>query len=253
MRGELISRTLVALVLVLMCLAGRAQSEEEVGVAAAARILGAAPLIDSASAQKYVNLVGSTLGQHSLGDHKWRFGLITTESINAFAAPGGFVLVTSGLVKSLHSEDELAFVIAHEMAHVLRGHHYKVVLRQKLAQQAAQSLQSTGVGVDAALSQASAEIYARGLDKGAEFEADRVGVELMARAGYDPAAAVGVLERLYSIKGNDPRAELLFSTHPSPAERLDALLQSGLDTLTRPAPVSLSAREARFRRFLSAF
>lgn len=253
MSGDLIGRALVALCIGLVCLSGRAQSEEEFGVAAAGRILGAAPLVDSAAAQRYINLVGATLVQRAAGDFKWRFGLIRTDSVNAFAAPGGFVLLTSGLVKSLQSEDELAFVVAHELAHVLQRHHYKVILRQKLAEQAAQNLQSTGVRVDAALSQASAEIYARGLDKGAEFDADRIGVELMARAGYDPAAAVGVLERLQSIKGDDPRAELLFSTHPSSAERLDALLQSGLDNLARPTHVSLSAREVRFRQFLSSF
>jgi len=253
MSGDLISRALVALCLGLTCLTGRAQSEEEFGFTAAARILGAAPLVESASAQRYVNLVGAALAQRAPGDYKWRFGLVKTGSVNAFAVPGGFVLLTSGLVESLRSEDELAFVIAHEMAHVLQRHHYKVVLRQKLAERAMKGLQQAGGGVDAALSQASGEIYARGLDKGAEFDADRIGVELMTQAGYDPAAAMGVLERLQSMKGDDPRAELLFSTHPSPGERLDTLLRSGLDTLARPAPVSLSAREARFRQFLSSF
>jgi predicted Zn-dependent protease len=124
--------------------------------------------------------------------------------------------------------------------------------RQRLAEAAAKTLQATtGEAPDAALSQASAQIYARGLDKSSEFEADRLGAELMTRAGYDPAAAVGVLERLQRLKGDDPRAELLFSTHPSPAERLDTLLQSGLEGLPRPAQDAITLRSARFAQLMS--
>jgi len=228
--------------------------EEKVGEIAAARILGAAPLVDVLPAQKYLNLVGNTIVQSTESSYRWRFGLIKTDSVNAFATPGGFILVTVGLVKQLENEDELAFVLAHEAAHVLRKHHYRVVLRQRLAETAASNLQAaSGDSASTALSQASAQIYARGLDKSSEFDADRLGVELMAKAGYDPAATIGVLERLQKLKGNDPRAELLFSTHPSPAERLDALLNTNMDTLLRPSGDGLTARAIRFRQFLSLF
>ena len=228
--------------------------EERVGEVAAGRILGAAPLVDVAVAQRYLNLVGQTIAQSQDGGYKWRFGVLKTDSVNAFATPGGFVMVTVGLVKQLQSEDELAFVLSHEMAHVLRRHHYKVVLRQRLAETAAKNLQAAAGGAaNSALSQASAEIYARGLDKTTEFEADQLGVELMTRAGYDPAASIGVLERLQRIKGDDPRTELLFSTHPSPGERLDHLLQIGVDGLPRPTPDGVSKRTARFRQILKQF
>lgn len=228
--------------------------EEKVGEVAAGRILGAAPLVDVAAAQKFLNLVGHTIAQRSDGGYKWRFGLLKTDSVNAFATPGGFVMVTSGLVKQLQNEDELAFVLAHEVAHVLRRHHYRVVLRQRLAETAAKNIQAaTGEAGNAALSHASAQIYARGLDKNSEFEADRLGVELMTQAGYDPAAAMGVLERLQRLKGDDPRTELLFSTHPSPAERLDTLLQTNVEALPRPAQEGVNQRVARFRQFLSQF
>jgi predicted Zn-dependent protease len=239
----------------LLCSPAVAQTDEEkVGEVDAGRILGAAPLVDVAAAQRYLNLVGHTVAQRSEGGYKWRFGLLKTDSVNAFATPGGFVMVTAGLVKQLQNEDELAFVLAHEVAHVLRRHHYRVVLRQRLAETAAKNLQATTGDVgNSALSQASAQIYARGLDKSSEFEADRIGVELMTQAGYDPAAAMGVLERLQRLKGDDPRAELLFSTHPSPAERLDTLLQTGVDALPRPAQEGVSQRSTRFRQFLGLF
>ena len=227
--------------------------EEKVGKAGAALMLGAAPLLKPALAQSYVNLVGNSLVSFSGATYKWHFGVLQSDAINAFALPGGYILLSAGLLKTLESEDDLAFVLAHEIAHVARRHHYQVVLRQRLADQAAKGLQAaTQDGDTAKLAQASGQIYARGLDKSAEFESDRLGVEYMTRAGYDPVAALNVLEKLQKFKGDDPRAELLFSTHPSPAERLDMLLQAGLDKLPRPVNKSNPAREARFKAFLAA-
>ncbi|PUE38740.1 M48 family metalloprotease [Limnohabitans sp. Hippo3] len=227
--------------------------EEKVGKAAAAQVLGAAPLVAADPAQQYVNVLGQVLSAQSGGIYKWHFGVIKSDAINAFAMPGGYILLSSGLLKTLESEDELAFILAHEVAHVSRRHHYQVVQRQRLADQAAKGLQAVTQDSDTAkLAQASGQIYARGLDKGAEFESDRLGVEYMTRAGYDPVAAINVLEKLQRFKGNDPRAELLFSTHPSPAERLDMLLQSGIDKLPRPTEKPNAARQARFQKFIQA-
>ena len=227
--------------------------EEKVGRAAAAQVLGAAPLVASDAAHHYVNLLGLTLSAHGVANYKWHIGVIKSDAINAFAMPGGYILLSSGLLKLLETEDELAFVLAHELSHVGRRHHYQVVQRQRLADQAAKGLQTvTQDGDTAKLAQASGQIYARGLDKTAEFESDRLGVEIMTRAGYDPAAAINVLEKLQHLQGNDPRAELLFATHPSPAERLDMLLQAGIDKLPRPSAKPNPNRQARFQKFIQA-
>ena len=233
--------------------AAHAQTDEEkVGKASAAQVLGAAPLLASADVQRYVNLVGQTVAQQAGVNYRWHFGVIRSDAINAFAMPGGYVLVTAGLLRTLESEDELAFVLAHEVGHVVRRHHYQVVQRQRLAEQAAKGLQAVAQDGDTAkLAQASGQIYARGLDKTAEFESDRLGVEYATRAGYDPAAALNVLERLHRIKGDDPRAELLFSTHPGAGERLDQLAGVGIDRLPRPAKAP-TERDTRFRNFLRA-
>ncbi len=224
--------------------------EENVGQAAAATILGAAPLLDAASVQRYLNLVGNSVAAVSGSSYRWRFGAIKSDAINAFAAPAGYILVSSGLLKLVENEDELAFILAHEVAHVVRKHHYAVVKRQRLAEQASKSLQEIEKDdAIARLSGLSGQMYARGLDKAAEYEADRIGVEIMTRAGYDPAAAISVLEKLLAMQGNDPRAELLFSTHPSPANRLDQLVASGIDKLPRPKPSA--ATDKRFKSFHS--
>jgi predicted Zn-dependent protease len=257
MIGNLMSNLKITLIVAFLCIVNLAHAktdEEQVGEVAAGRILGAAALLDVSAAQRYINLVGSLLTQRVDSNYRWRFGIIKTDSVNAFATPGGFVLITSGLVKQLQNEDELAFVLAHEINHVLRRHHYKVVQRQRLAETAAKQMQATSGDANfASLSQASAQIYARGLDKNSEFEADRLGAELMTQSGYDPVSAMGVLERLQKLKGDDPRAELLFATHPSPAERLDTLLQTNLDSLPRPTQESVNQRSIRFKQFLSLF
>lgn len=230
---------------------GVQSDEEKVGRAAAAQVLGAARLIDTDASHQYLNLLGQSLASKGGTLYRWRFGAIESDAINAFAMPGGYILVSTGLLKILESEDELAFVLAHEIAHVSLRHHYQIVLRQRLAEQASRELQSAVQGNDLAkLASASGQIYARGLDKAAEFEADRLGVEIMTRAGYDPIAALGVLDRLLKFKGSDPRAELLFSTHPSPSERLDMLLQAGLDRLPRPSNEGGTNRQARFKRYV---
>ena len=100
------------------------QDEEiALGDALAASVLGASPLHPDANLQRYVNRVGRWLTMHSgRPDLPWTFAVIDTDTINAFAMPGGDILVSSGLVKRLNSESELAGVLAHEVAHVVKKH-----------------------------------------------------------------------------------------------------------------------------------
>ncbi len=97
--------------------------EVQIGSAATAGFLGAAPLHPDANLQRYVNRVGKWLALHTdRPDLPWTFSVIDTETINAFALPGGSVLISSGLLKRLGSESELAGVLAHEIAHVVKRH-----------------------------------------------------------------------------------------------------------------------------------
>lgn len=224
-----------------------ATDEENVGNAAAAKILAAAPLVKDPAAQEYLNLVGNGIAVGLQLPYKWRFGLIESDHVNAFALPGGVILVTRGMARLINNEDELAYVLSHEIAHVARKHHYKVVQRQRLAEKANTALESMSDGSLKNLAGASAQIYARGLDKSAEFEADRLGVEIMTRAGYDPAAALGVLDALANVDGADGKAEWLFATHPQPTQRIDQLLNSGIANL--PAGQGMATRVSRFGRF----
>lgn len=244
---------LFALILSLACRIAHAgeTDEERVGNAAAAKILGAAPLVQSSDVQRYINLVGGTLALQTGAKYTWRFGVVDSDQINAFALPGGVILLTRGMARLLKTEEELAFVLSHEIGHVVRQHHYRVVQRQRLAAKAKEALQSVSTEDLSQLSGASAQIYARGLDKSAEFEADRLGVQVMASAGYDPAAALGVLGALLAAKNaSDTKADWLFSTHPQPEQRIDQLLAAGLEDIQSGA--GADSRRVRFKAFASA-
>ncbi len=213
--------------------------EIEIGEQLSAGLLGAAPLVDDAALQQYVNRVGRWLAEQTSrrkSKWPWRFGVLETDTVNAFAAPGGHVFITRGLFELLASEAELAGVLAHEIAHVLEKHHLDALqksTRGKLLEDALAS--STSRKNRAALRKlmgAGMQLYARGLERDDEYEADRVGVVIAARAGYDPYALLDVLVTLDSLDPADGNLALMFSTHPPSGERLarlDRAMEGKLD------------------------
>jgi predicted Zn-dependent protease len=203
------------------------QEEARIGKQIAGDLLGAVPLVRDDKLQRYVNLVGNWVAlQSGRKDVTWRFGVLDTEDINAFAAPGGYIFVTKGLYRRLDNEAELAGVLAHEIAHVTKKHHLKVLKQSSLIGALGQAASSKAQGSDPAVQNLignGAEIMARGLDKSAEFEADRVGIVFAARAGYTPWALPDVLQDMAGLPAKDSRTSLLYKTHPHPADRLAAL------------------------------
>ena len=209
-------------------------TEEEIAIGQeiAGRLLGAAPLVKDERLQRYVNQVGKWVSlQSGRTDLDWFFGVIDSEDINAFAAPGGFIFLTKGLYEQLHTEAELAGVLGHEIGHVVKQHHLTIIKKsqaidmgsslfsQKLgkmkneqAKQAVNNLIGSG-----------AEVMARGLDKDAEYQADRIGVVLATRAGYDSYGLPMVLQEIGHAGLNDSSVALLFKTHPHPDTRLTEL------------------------------
>ncbi len=203
------------------------EEEVRIGRQIAGNLLGAVPLVRDDALQRYVNLVGRWVAQQSgRNEVTWRFGVIDTEAINAFAAPGGYVFVTKGLYRMLDNEAELAGVLGHEIAHVTKKHHLKVLKQSTLISALGQAASRKVQGSDPAVQNLignGAEIMARGLDKNAEYEADRVGIVFAARAGYDPWGLPNVLQGLAGLPSGDNRTSLLYKTHPHPADRLAEL------------------------------
>ena len=156
----------------------------------------------------------------------WEVNVISSDQINAFCMPGGKIKVYTGLANQLRlSDDELAVVLGHEMAHALREHSREQVSQAMAAQ--------TAIGVGAALlglGQGSAQLAGAGYDaliatrfsRTDENEADRIGLELTARAGYDPHAGVTLWQKMLSAKsGSRPPAFL--SSHPTDESRIQTI------------------------------
>lgn len=218
-------------------LKGKTSDAEEarIGQQIAGNLLGVAPLVRDDALQRYVNRVGTWVAlQGERGGLNWRFGVIESDDINAFAAPGGYIFLTKGLYRRLNNEAELAGVLAHEIGHVQRKHHLKLL-------QKSQTIAALGAIFGSKLKDESqvvqnligngAEVVARGLDKDAEYEADRIGMVLAARAGYDAYALPAVLAEIGHVARGDARVSLLFKTHPHPEERLGRLAEAVGDHL----------------------
>lgn len=195
----------------------------------ASNLLGAAPLLDNPAVQRYVNRVGRWLAlQTERPDLPWLFGVLDDNDVNAFATPGGKVFVTKGLLVRMNSEAELAGVLAHEMSHVLRKHHLQAIKKgaqaELLTDLANDAIREKGGDPRLTkLVSAGTEVYARGLDKNDEYEADRMGVVIAARGGYDPYGLPAVLQTLQAINPSDSDVALMFKTHPAMGDRLNRL------------------------------
>ncbi len=204
--------------------------EVSLGREIAGNLLGAAPLVKDAALQKYVNSVGRWVASQSeRPELPWRFGVIESEDLNAFAAPGGYIMLTKGLYRKLQNEAQLAGVLGHEIAHVVKKHQLKVLQKQQLLSMGAGLLSDKYAKDNALISKAigsGAEISARSLDKSAEYEADRLGLSYATRAGYEPYGLAEVLQTLGQSSSSDANVALLFKTHPHPDERLTALSES---------------------------
>jgi predicted Zn-dependent protease len=203
-----------------------------------ARLLGAMRPHDDAMLQSYVNRVGRWLSlQTERPDLPWRFAIVDTDSLGAFAAPGGNVVITAGLMRLMRDENELAGVLAHEIAHVVEKHHVKAIIKQAraaLARDVAANMAREYVSknplVTQALLGAGMKIYSTGLDQSDELAADSAGTVIAARAGYDPLGLLLVLTTLDSIDAAEPRSSLMFSTHPPTRERIERLSTLADDT-----------------------
>ena len=220
--------------------------EVRIGRRVAGNLLGAVPLVKDDRLQRYVNSVGRWVAlQSDRPDMVWHFAVIDSIDINAFAAPGGYVLMTKGLYQALSSEAELAGVLAHEIGHVIRKHHLKLMQQGRWLEIGSQLLSQKVGTKDEAIKKligSGAEICARSLDKGAEYEADRIAVVLATRAGYDSYGLPAVLQAIGHTGTDDSRMGLLFKTHPHPDERLVQLGEAMGTAFDRYQGITLAGR-----------
>jgi Zn-dependent protease with chaperone function len=227
-------------------LAGKSEKElaaEELalGPQITGRILGARPLWNDASAERRVNLVGRWVAsQTSRPDLPWTFGVIDTPEVNAFAAPGGYILLTRGLYELLASDAELAAVLGHEMSHCVQRDHYNVIRKQELAAAGKDAaLNEVSVGNESAaasfarryVEKNGATIVLTSFDRDVEYRSDEAAEVYVARAGMNPLALYAVLQKMMALGSDSASLAQLYKTHPPLDARLDRIDQRGFGAL----------------------
>jgi predicted Zn-dependent protease len=201
------------------------QQEVALGARAAQQILAQAPLVQSASLQEYVGRLGAQAAAVSERPNlPYRFFVIQDAQPNAFALPGGFIFVTSGLLGLMENEAQLMGVLAHEVGHVAAKHHTEMIREAAIAQGVAVA----AVGAESQATQQIAGVIAqlvlRGMGRQDELESDRLGAQYTAQLGYDPTQLATFLQRLNSATGNTQPPWLYpLSTHPPVEQRINEL------------------------------
>lgn len=228
--------------------------EIEIGRQLAAVLLGAKPLHPDMALQRYVNRLGRWIGLQSARPNlPWTFAVLDDPGFNAFAAPGGYVFITKGLIDRIADESELAGILAHEITHVVAKHHLKAI--QKTAQAglltralASQLNNDLAGGLSNQLLLLGRDLYSKGLDQQDELDADRSGVALAARAGLDPYGLLATLQQLRAATPDNPLFALSLSTHPAAQVRLDQLelaMGQRLDGFSGNPSVTIAQRVVR--------
>ena len=204
------------------------QQDVQVGRQAAAQAERQMPILRDAQVTSYVNAIVRRLAAQAPGpDFPYQAKVVNSAEINAFALPGGYVYVNRGLISAVRNEAELAGVLAHEMAHVAERHGTEQATKAYGAQAGVGLLAQLLGGRDRRLGLPEQIIGSLGVNaafmkfsRDAEHEADRVGAQIMARAGYDPMAMATFFDLLQAQRRSNPNAVAkFFSSHPPAADR----------------------------------
>jgi len=232
------------------------EQEHYIGRSVAATVLAAYKPCDAAALNQYVNVLGQTLALYS--DRPETFGgyhflVMDTEEVNAFAAPGGLVLVSRGLLRCCRSEDALAAVLAHEIGHVQSQHGLRAIKKGRLTSAltvlaleagknvAGQELAELTQAFEGSVTDITGTLMNSGYARSLENEADAAAVQILTRAGYAPQALSDMLTVMKTRLAADSRG--FGKTHPSPDARIQHV--GGLAGAQAPAAAS-PARQQRF-------
>ncbi len=200
------------------------EREVELGRQMAAEVERQARLVDDPVVVEYVNRLSQNLVLNSDARVPFTVKVIDSNEVNAFALPGGFLFVNTGLVLRAGSEAELAGVLAHEIAHVAARHGTKQATRAELANYISMPLVFAGGWLGYAVRQLVGLAVPLGFmqfTRGMENQADALGLEYLYRSGYDPLAFVDFFERIETMEKSKPGVVArVFSTHPMTASRI---------------------------------
>lgn len=220
------------------------EQEYYIGRAVAAQVFQSYPALDRPEANTYLNLLGQSLvvfcdRPETFGGY--HFLLLDSEEVNAFAAPGGLIVVTRGMVQCCQNEDELAAVLAHEICHVTLKHGLSAIKQSRLTeaftiigaetakQVGGEELASLTEAFEGSVGDVVKTLTVNGYSRKQETRADAAAVEILRRAGYPETAIITMLERM-NARLSDSGGLGFAKTHPSAASRADALRPEIVDT-----------------------
>jgi predicted Zn-dependent protease len=233
------------------------QQEYYIGRSVAATVLVTYKPYDNQKANEYLNVLGQTLSQFGTKPETfggYHFVLLDTEEINAFSAPGGLVMISRGMIRLCKNEDELAAVLAHEIGHVENQHGLRAIKKGRLtsaltilAVEAGKNLGGENLAqvteaFEGGITDITGTMMNSGYARATEFQADKSAVDIMKKAGYDPAALVGMLEEMQ--KRWVPNGPGFGHTHPEPSVRI-AEIQKQIGAA--PMAAAPSVRINRFK------
>jgi len=214
---------------------GDVEAEIQFGRELAARILGKYRLYDNDTANRYVNVIGKGLSTFSpRPELEFKFGILNTDMINAFASPGGYIFITKGTLEIIENEAQLAGVLAHEIAHITERHIVRELdIKGRDDSAAAGFAAMLGGGTSETIrsvftqivDKASKILFEDGLKFSDEIDSDALSVMMISNAGYNPLAYKKLLEDIAKKKGAKYKKnkKILSDTHPSFKDRIKAI------------------------------
>jgi predicted Zn-dependent protease len=183
--------------------------------------------VDDDGLQKYVNVLGNALARNSTRPGiPYRFVVVDNPLKNAFACPGGIIFVCSGLMGILENEEQLANILAHEVAHVSHKHALQSIQRARFFQGVGKITAATmegdkGEQYESMIGDLQSTLFDKGLDRNMEFEADLSGMDTAFRTGYSPEGMIEVLKALKRAEAGSAKTGSWFSTHPPLNQRIE--------------------------------
>ncbi|HOP41768.1 MAG TPA: M48 family metalloprotease [Geobacteraceae bacterium] len=234
--------------------------EYYVGRAVAARILGRYPVSGNRELTGYVNMVGQAVSANSEKPNTfggYHFAVLDSAEVNAFACPGGTILVTVGMLRSVRSEDELAAVLAHEVGHINHRDGIAAISKSRwtealtiIGTEAAKTYGSEQVARLTTIFEGSIDdvfktLVVNGYGRSQEYDADLASLRYLAAAGYDPKAMESFLERLAATEHAATGG--ILKTHPGTGDRLENVRNNM--PAGRVNPAAKQQRDSRFAGF----
>jgi beta-barrel assembly-enhancing protease len=219
------------------------KDERAIGEAVSAKLVDRFGVYQDAAVTRYVTLVGTILAQGSSRPNlDWKFIVLDSEGVNAYAAPGGIVHITKGALGLIKSESELAGVLGHELAHVTVKHTVRAIQKAKMVDAGSDVAGSQGGlagSVVNRLADASYDmLFENKMDRDDENEADKIGAVLTNKAGYSPKGLIEFLNHLAARNKGAAQPNGLFASHPQLQERDDRIAKTiKNDKLTATANV----------------